>query len=299
MYICYIDESGTSAIPGNTSHFVLAGLSIPIWHWKDCDQQIAKIKSAYKLEDAEIHTAWLARKYLEQSKIPGFESLNYQQRRSQVSQLRKSELLILQKANKSTQYKQTKKNYEKTDAYIHLTLSERHKLLLDLAIAVGNWGFARLFAECVDKIHFDPYRTTYSVDEQALDQVVSRFEMFLQLTEPTSRTQNFGLLVHDNNQTVAKRHTSLMNKFHQNGTLWTKIKNIIETPLFVDSLLTSMVQIADLCSYAIRRYLENNERTLFDQIFLRADRRYGTTVGVRHFSNDQCQCLICASHRKT
>lgn len=71
MLVCYIDESGTSAIPGNTSHFVLAGLSIPIWHWKNCDQEIAKIKSVYRLEDAEIHTAWLARKYLEQSQDTG------------------------------------------------------------------------------------------------------------------------------------------------------------------------------------------------------------------------------------
>ena len=31
MYLCYIDESGTSDIPGNTSHFILAGLSLPIW----------------------------------------------------------------------------------------------------------------------------------------------------------------------------------------------------------------------------------------------------------------------------
>jgi len=296
VFICYIDESGTSAIPGNTSHFVLAGLSIPIWHWKDCDQQIAKIKSIYQLEDAEIHTAWLARKYLEQSKIPDFENLNYQQRRSQVSQLRKSELYSLQKTNNPS-LKQTKKNYEKTDVYIHLTLSERHQLLLDLARAVGNWGFARLFAECVDKIHFDPSRSKYSLDEHAFDQIVSRFEKSLQLKESTS--QNFGLLVHDNNQTVAKKHTTLMHKFHQNGTLWTTIKNIIETPLFVDSQLTSMVQIADLCSYALRRYLENNEDILFNQIFKRADRRNETTVGVRHFSSLQCQCAICASHRKT
>ena len=33
MYLCYIDESGTSDIPGNTSHLILAGLSLPIWHW--------------------------------------------------------------------------------------------------------------------------------------------------------------------------------------------------------------------------------------------------------------------------
>lgn len=173
-------------------------------------------------------------------KIPDFENLSYPQRRSQVSQLRKSELYSLQKTNNPS-LKQTKKNYEKTDVYIHLTLSERNQLLLDLATAVGNWGFARLFAECVDKIHFDPSRSKYSLDEHAFDQIVSRFEKFLQLKE--SKSQNFGLLVHDNNQTVAKKHTILMHKFHRNGTLWTTIKNIIETPLFVDSQLTSRFKL--------------------------------------------------------
>ncbi|MBU1627456.1 DUF3800 domain-containing protein, partial [bacterium] len=44
MIICYIDESGTPDIPGNTSHFVLCGLSIPISKWKDCESKICQIK---------------------------------------------------------------------------------------------------------------------------------------------------------------------------------------------------------------------------------------------------------------
>ncbi len=41
-----------------------------------------------------------------------------------------------------------------------------------------------------------------------------------------------------------------------------------------------MVQIADLCSYALRRYLENEESTLFDLVFERADRRGGVAVAL-------------------
>ncbi len=72
MYLCYMDESGTSSIPGNTSHFILAGISVPIWHWNDCDQGLGRIKQRYDLADAEIHTAWLLRRYLEQNKVPDF-----------------------------------------------------------------------------------------------------------------------------------------------------------------------------------------------------------------------------------
>jgi hypothetical protein len=84
MYLCYVDESGTSDIPGNTSHFVLAALSIPIWHWRAADRDVSTILARYELADEEFHTAWVLRKYLEQVKIPGFDGLNYTQRHSAV-----------------------------------------------------------------------------------------------------------------------------------------------------------------------------------------------------------------------
>ena len=297
MYLCYIDESGTSDIPGNTSHFILAGLSIPIWHWKECDREIETIKRKYLLDNSEVHVAWILRPYSEQSRISDFDKLDYRQRRSQVESLRKAELLRLQRSGNPSLYKQTRKNYQKTEDYIHLSYAERRKLILEITDCISRWGFARLFAECVDKIYFDPYRTPHTVDEQSFEQIVSRFEQYLQIIDKTGQPC-FGILIHDNNETVSKKHTEMMKKFHQGGTLWTKIKNIIETPLFVDSQLTSMVQIADVCGYALRRYLENGEEELFNLVFQRADRKDNVVVGVRHFTKAGCPCKICSSHRK-
>ena len=297
MYLCYIDESGTSGIPGNTSHFILAGISIPIWHWTDCDAELRAVKRRYDLVDAEIHTAWILRKYLEQSKIPKFDSLRQFDRRSEVEKRRRAELLRLQRCGNSKSYRQAKKNYEKTAEYVHLTLAQRRQFILDIADCVSKWGFARLFAECIDKVHFDPIRSPWTVDEQAFEQVVSRYEQYLQVTESSDNPhKNYGLIIHDNNPTVEKKHTQMMKQFHRDGTLWTSISRIIETPLFVDSELTGMVQIADLCSYAIRRYLENGETELFGKVFERADRRKDVVVGVRHFSDRKCDCEICKVH---
>ena len=106
------------------------------------------------------------------------------------------------------------------------------------------------------------------------------------------------MLVHDNNATIEKKHTEIMKKFHQKGTLWTKVSNIIETPLFVDSQLTSMVQIADICAYAFRIYLENNEDELFNLVFQRADRIDTVVVGVRHYASLDCRCKICDVHKR-
>ena len=288
MYLCYVDESGTSDIPGTTTHFVLAGLSIPIWRWREADRDISAVMTRYDLENAELHTGWLLRKILEQSRIPDFRLLNYKQRRSAVTRHRTTHLLSLQKQQKHNTYRQTKKNYQHTKDYVHLTLAERQTLVVEIAQKVSKWGFARLFAECIDKTYFDPVRWNRSVDEQAFEQVVSRFEQYLQVTDTTQGQRNYGLIVHDNNQTISLKHTSLMREFHKKGTLWTKIERIIETPLFVESSLTRLVQIADLCCYAIRRYLENNEEELFRHVFERADRTANqTVVGVRHFFQPQ------------
>ena len=291
MHLCYIDESGTPDVPGNTSHYVLAGLSIPDNLWRQCHAQLERIKLRYGLGDTEIHVAWMMRTYLEQQSIPGFKSMATESRRSEVRSMRTAELLRLQKANSRKGYKQTRKNYQKTEAYVHLTLDERRQAVTDIAELISGWGLVRLFAECIDKVHFDPVIAQTAVHEQAFEQIVSRFERFLQNTQ-----LGYGLLIHDNNQTVAKRHTELMKTFLSKGTLWTQIEHVIETPMFVDSQLTSMVQLADLCAYAIRRYLENSETELFNLVFQRADRVGETSVGVRHFTSPGCSCIICASH---
>ena len=145
MYLCYIDESGTSDIPGNTSHFVLTGISIPVNYWKSCDRSIEDIKRKYNLSNTEIHVGWILRPYIEQKRITQFDKLSFTQRRAQVEQLRKVELLRLQKENKPKLYKQTKKNYIKTSPYIHLSYSERKQFIKEIATCVSQWGFARLF----------------------------------------------------------------------------------------------------------------------------------------------------------
>ena len=230
VYFCYIDESGTPQIPGNTSHYVLIGISIPISKWKLCEQRIFKIKRKYDLVGSEIHTGWIVRKYLEQSRIPNFDQLDYANRRHEVSKIRKKELLRLQKSQKKAHYKQTRKNYRQTDAYVHLTHSERIAFIEEVADLVGSLSFARLFGEAIDKIHFDPNKSKLTLDEQGLEQLVSRFEQYLKIRSKSLKDNGiYGALIHDNNDTVSKRHTDLMKRFHRYGTFWTSIERIIET----------------------------------------------------------------------
>ena len=108
MYLCYIDESGTSQIPGTSSHYILAGLTIPIEKWKQFENDICAIKKKYDLMDSEIHTAWILRSYIEQSKIQDFEKMDYTTRKFEVTRIRNSKILKLQQIGKSDVLKQTK-----------------------------------------------------------------------------------------------------------------------------------------------------------------------------------------------
>lgn len=286
VYICYLDESGTPENGSSTEHFVLLGLAVTADTWKAKDAQIYGIKGKYGLEDREIHTAWMLRDYPEQKRVPDFEELDWADRRKAVLGVR---AMNLTRPRKNSQQKALLKNYRKSEDYVHLTRAERLQLAEELADAVGLWDDARIFAEAQDKSHS---RDTDRF-ELSFEQVVTRFNYFL-----THMNGPSGLLVQDNNQTVALRLTTAMRRFHQRGTSWTNIGRIIETPLFVDSALTSMVQLADLCAYATRRYFEKGETNLFDRIKPCIDRMPdGKLVGIGHFTGrHKCRCDVCREH---
>lgn len=185
------------------------------------------------------------------------------------------------------------KNHKKTNDYIHLTYSERVDLVRDVADLIGGWGDCFLFADAQRKDSHDVRNKINDVFDFAFEQVVTRFDTFLS----RGSDEEFGMVVQDRNETASDRLTWLMRRFHERGTAFSAISRIVETPLFVDSALTSMVQLADICSYATRRFIENNEADLFDRIYSRFDRVMGKLVGLRHYTGKtQCSCRICVDH---
>ncbi|MCI0637723.1 MAG: DUF3800 domain-containing protein [Gemmataceae bacterium] len=143
MYMCYLDESGVQENTG-TRYFVLSGLAIPAEQWKPCEQQLLQCKKPYDLEDVEVHAAWMARRYVEQEQIPNFAGLTRQERRKAARGKRDEALIKLAARGTARGLKEAKKNYRKTDPYIHLTIDERRQLLLNLADIISSWQYARL-----------------------------------------------------------------------------------------------------------------------------------------------------------
>jgi len=296
VYLCYIDESGVQE-NACTSHFVLLGLAIPDGSWKLWDAQVAAIKQPFGLENAELHTAWMVRRYVEQEGISGFDQMDRQTRREEVIQRREGHLLRLAAHGTQKQLKEAKKNYRKTFPYIHLTRDERMQFVQKVADRIGSWQEARLFAEANDK------RFSYRSGSPAMPpfefcftELVQRFEYFLRHKGRSLNQTLQGLIIQDNNETISMRLTRMMRTFHRAGTRWADIDHIVETPLFVDSQLTSMVQLADLCAYATRRFFENGETDLFHRVYNRFDRTSRGVVGIRHYTESSCDCRVCQDH---
>jgi len=285
MYICYLDESGTLEPGTSTGHFVLIGLAIPADTWREKDNEIEGVKREFGLSMHEIHTSWMLRTYPEQNRIPEFSGMKREDRRRAVLGIR---ALNLGRPRTNKKQSELIKNYRKTEAYIHLSLDERTECVQNLTRMIGRWGDSRLFGEAHDKMHSSGAQAY----DRSFEQVVTRFNTFLSIA-----AGQHGLLVQDNNETVSRRLTVSMRRYHIEGTLWSHIDHIVETPLFVDSRLTSMVQMADLCAYLTRRFFDNGEAMLFDKIYDRFDRNKGRLVGLRHFTGTSpCKCRVCQDH---
>lgn len=294
MRICYLDESGVAELTGGTSHFVFLGLTIPAETWGAKDAEITRVKQRFGLRGAEIHAAWMARRFPEQEQIAGFELLSEPDRRAAVLAARDRHLINKAAVKGLAAVQEDRKNFRKTAAYVHLTRAERVEALRQIADGVGAWADCVIFADCIDKTSFRGLPPVTPPYEEAFTQVVTRFHRFLTDQVP----QDIGLLVEDRNETMARRLTDLMRTFQARGTRWTaQIDRIIETPLFVDSGLTSIVQVADLCAYAARRFFEQGERDLFDRIVGRFHTVGGRLVGVRHYTGTRrCVCHVCQRH---
>jgi hypothetical protein len=290
MHIAYVDESGNPHDPA-TTHYVLVAVAIPAATWKAKDEQLQKIKNAHRLGDSEVHTAWMIRSYPEQERIAGFAAMTDAQRQIRMKAERKVDLgKAALRGEKAV--KLLARNYEKTKAYVHLTRDERGATLRALADAVGAWEDCRLFGDVQQKAaHIgNPER----MRDFAFEQVVTRFQTFL---GKAGGPDPLGLIVHDQNETVSLRLTKRMRSFHKTGTTFAKIPNIVETPLFVDSELTSMVQVADLVGYGVRKFVENKNPDLLDRYYGTFDRQGGILVGLRHYTGAApCVCRICVDH---
>lgn len=297
MKLFYLDESGNPELSGSSKSYVLVAVGIPIEKWTACDKAINQLKSSYNLLGSEIHTAWMLRSYQEQDEIAGFEQMSHDDRRKAVIQARALRIQHYKSNKTADALKSLKKIYKNTEAYIHLTESERKRFIYDLVSRVKKWTHARIFAEIIDKTNYTPPAPNLTPESQAFERIVTRIEKYL--SHISGEQKEYGLLIHDECESVTDAHVFNMRRYYRRGTFRSEIKHIIETPLFVSSNHTNMVQIADCCAYAIRRHYDSADSSLYQHIKARADKINSNMVGFNHYTSDMhCNCELCRARRK-
>ncbi|HSK78064.1 MAG TPA: DUF3800 domain-containing protein [Thermoanaerobaculia bacterium] len=293
MYLLYVDESGVAdPSPSQTSHYVALGLAVHVGTWFALTRRVKQLKRLYALEGdvekLELHAAWLCRPYWEQDQIPGFADLSRKARYDAVMALRYEHQLRGWPHIPVKKVKAEKKDFRKTEPFVHLTLGERRALYLKALSLIGEHRRGiTLFGEALDK---SALPSSVHAAHEAFSRLIDRFEVFLKNHEENP----WGIVVVDRDEAHSSQYAELLARFQQRDHSQGGVDRVIEAPFFLDSRSNSGVQVADLCVYALRRYLENGEEEPFRCIFSKFFRMPSGLCGLRHFTNPGCSCLICA-----
>ena len=135
---------------------------------------------------------------------------------------------------------------------------------------------------------------------KAFEDVTSRFDMYMHRMAADAEEYQRGMIVIDK----SSYETSLQNltvHFRQEGNRWgSYLKKICEVPLFVDSRVCRLMQLADHIAYAVFRYYNADDMGYFNCIGNRFDENDGVIHGLSHLQryNPHCMCPACLTRRQ-
>jgi hypothetical protein len=306
MYLLYADVSGTAELQDNSKHYVLVGVCMHEGTWFGLNRRIQNLKNRYCQPGRtfELHAKQFAGTINEQDKIPNFSDMSWTNRRDSVQQYRQARL---DAAANSEERAKLKKKYRNSEPFIHLDRRERSQLLEDALDLVSDHNGIRLFGEAISKAH--PGVVSGEIDQvkQAFEQVVVRFDTYLQVRhrwklQGSSRaSSDNGLLILDQDYSTEPVIAQQFDRLRRDGHTWGQLRHVIDIPFSASSEQLGGLQAADICAYAVRRYLDqgaavgSHEERNFQRIFHRFDQdNMGKLHGLRHYTPaGSCGCLIC------
>lgn len=288
MYLLYVDASGSPQLGGDRDLYVSVGVCIHEGTWFALERRLEGLRRRYMHQaiEFEFHSKDFCVSISEQDAVPGFEGLDWDTRRAQVQRIREEKL----KSSKGDDRRQRVKKYNGTHPFIHLTRKERRQLYVEALDLIGSHNGLVLFGEVCDKSHLLKKYGEVDAVKNNFTQLVTRFNAFVGRQNDTSGTdrRDKGIIVMDNEPTHEAEMSKLMGRFRSQGHPWGELEHVIENPFFVDSSSAMAVQAADICAYAVRRYVErahldsSHEYNDFMRLFHKFDRRGPRLDGIRH-----------------
>lgn len=134
--------------------------------------------------------------------------------------------------------------------------------------------------------------------EHAYEQMCTRFDRFLGRIYKKRREKQRGLIVVDKSR-YEDTLQGLAHSYREDGTRWGNLRNLSEVPLFIDSRMSRLVQLADLVSFALWQKFERGNMGLLLQIIDSFDKEGRIYHGLYHKNSpgQPCDCAACASRR--
>lgn len=150
------------------------------------------------------------------------------------------------------------------------------------------------FACAIEKAALSPGQDCVAI---AFEDLCQRFDLFLTRQNRDGDNQR-GLLILDR----SAEETSLQKLSREFRTIGTKtgvLQNLVDTPMFVDSRSSRLVQLADHVAHAVFRRFNAGDAQYFDIIAPRFDESDGVIHGLehKHSSKYSCPCPACLSRR--
>ena len=133
--------------------------------------------------------------------------------------------------------------------------------------------------------------------EVAFEDLCSRLDRYLQRLRAGGDKQR-GLVILDK----SARETTLQQMsvgIRTLGTRWGVFRHMADTPLFVDSRASRVMQLADHVAYAVFRLYQSADTQYLDRIGHKFDSEDRIVHGLAHkeIGNPRCTCIACLSRR--
>ena len=162
-----------------------------------------------------------------------------------------------------------------------------------LKVLADSYDTARAFACAIHKPTFPNPNNDYM--GIAFEDLCSRFDLYLRRLHNQGDRQR-GLLILDESahETTLQQ---MARDFRTLGTRWGSVRNLVDTPLFVNSRASRVVQLADHVAYSVFRRYERGDTQYFDIISAKFDSADGVVHGLshKHHLASPCMCLACVT----
>ncbi|MFO0837165.1 MAG: DUF3800 domain-containing protein [Phycisphaerae bacterium] len=158
---------------------------------------------------------------------------------------------------------------------------------------------ARAFACAIHKPSFsneDPL-------ERALEDLCTRFDLYLERVGragPRNQRERGLILLDDSSRATSLQR--IARDFRLHGNRWGRFdRHLVDTPVFVDSQASRLIQVADHIAYAVFRRFSSGDTSYFDVIGSRFDSdASGVIHGLAHLQkiDQNCMCPACITRRQ-